>query len=160
MNGKSIPAIGVGTIMLRCGKGRRLSLKKALFVPDAALRLISVGKLADEGLVTIFEEEVCHIRNKSGKAIADGTRKGNGLHYFAGSDPRIVERAFISHTSPDLVTWHQHLGHINYTSIICMAKKSLATGMPVDLSTLPPICEHCVTAKQTKTPVPKTREGR
>ena len=40
-----------------------------------------------------------------------------------------------------------------------MAKKSLATGMLVDLSTLPPICEHCVAAKQTKTPVPKTREG-
>ena len=41
-----------------------------------------------------------------------------------------------------------------------MAKKSLAIGMPVDLSMLPPICEHCVTAKQTKTPVPKTRRGR
>src|SRR5467141_2959790 len=40
-----------------------------------------------------------------------------------------------------------------------MAKKSLAIGMPVDLSTLPPICEHCVTAEQTKTPVPKTRGG-
>ena len=31
--------------------------------------------------------------------------------------------------------------------------------MPVDLSTLPPICEHCVLGKQTKTPVPKLREG-
>ena len=40
-----------------------------------------------------------------------------------------------------------------------MAKKKFALGMPVDLSTLPPICEHCVTAKQTKTPVPKTRGG-
>ena len=41
-----------------------------------------------------------------------------------------------------------------------MAKKSLTIGMPVDLSTLPPICEHCVTAKQTKMLVPKTRRGR
>ena len=40
-----------------------------------------------------------------------------------------------------------------------MAKKSLTIGMPVDLSTLPLICEHCITAKQTKTPVPKTRRG-
>src|SRR6266481_8534975 len=40
-----------------------------------------------------------------------------------------------------------------------MAKKSFATGMPVDLSMLPPICEHCVAAKQTKTPVPKVRGG-
>src|SRR5882724_492414 len=41
-----------------------------------------------------------------------------------------------------------------------MAKKSFAIGMPVNLSTLPPICEHCVTAKQTKTPVLKTRGGK
>jgi len=32
--------------------------------------------------------------------------------------------------------------------------------MPVDLSMLPPICEHCIAAKQTKTPVPKTRGGK
>jgi Integrase core domain len=31
--------------------------------------------------------------------------------------------------------------------------------MPVDLSFLPPICEHCVLGKQTKTPVPKVRGG-
>ena len=40
-----------------------------------------------------------------------------------------------------------------------MVKKSLAIGMPVNLSMLPPICEHCITAKQTKTLVPKTRRG-
>src|SRR5882672_3466117 len=31
MNGSSIPAIGVGTIRLKCGKGRKLTLKNALF---------------------------------------------------------------------------------------------------------------------------------
>src|SRR5882724_1646735 len=38
-------------------------------------------------------------------------------------------------------------------------EKILAIGMPVNLSTLPPICENCITSKQTKTPVPKTRGG-
>ena len=37
MNGDLIPAVGMGTIKLRCGKGRKLTLKNALFVPDAAL---------------------------------------------------------------------------------------------------------------------------
>jgi len=41
-----------------------------------------------------------------------------------------------------------------------MAKNSFAIGMLVNLSTLPPICEHCIAAKQTKTPVPKTRGGK
>ena len=40
-----------------------------------------------------------------------------------------------------------------------MAKKSLTIGMPIDLSVLPLICEHCVATKQMKTPVPKTRRG-
>src|SRR5882724_6685088 len=41
-----------------------------------------------------------------------------------------------------------------------MAKNSFAIGMPVNLSMLLPICEHCITAKQTKTPVSKTRGGK
>lgn len=35
----------------------------------------------------------------------------------------------------------------------------MAEGMPIDLSSLPPSCEHCILAKQTKNPVPKVREG-
>ena len=97
MNGDSIPAIGTGTIRLRCGKGRRLTLKNTLFVPNTALRLISVSKLADDSLTTLFEGDACHICNKSGKTIADGIRKGNGLYYFAGHDPKIIEHALISH---------------------------------------------------------------
>jgi Integrase core domain len=41
-----------------------------------------------------------------------------------------------------------------------MADKHLAKGMPVDLSRLPQLCKHCVLGKQTKTPVPKKREGK
>ena len=73
MNGNLIPAVGMGTIRLRGRKGRKLTLKNALFVPDAALQLISVGKLADDDLVTLFDSDTCHIHNKSGKTIADGT---------------------------------------------------------------------------------------
>src|SRR6266481_2098 len=138
MDGKSIPAIGVGTILLHCGKGRWLALKNALFVLDAALHLISVGKLADDGLVTTFGDQVCHLHNKSGRTIADGARKGNGLYYISGGDPKIIEHRLIAHASPDLATWHRRLGHVNYASIIRMAKKSFATGMPVNLSMLPP----------------------
>jgi hypothetical protein len=40
-----------------------------------------------------------------------------------------------------------------------MAKQGMALGMPTDLSTFPKVCEHCVIGKQSKTAVPKTREG-
>ena len=60
---------------------------------------------------------------------------------------------------PDLETWHQCLGHVNYDSIIQMAEKRLAKGMPTSLAYLPQICVHCILAKQTRMPVPKLREG-
>jgi len=50
-------------------------------------------------------------------------------------------------------------GHTNYASIIQMAKDGVAIGMPTDLSTIPPICQHCIIGKQTKWAVPKTRQG-
>ena len=73
MNGDSIPAVSMGTIKLRCRKGRMLILKNVLLVPDATIRLISVGKLANDDLTTVFESNTCHICNKLGKTIADGT---------------------------------------------------------------------------------------
>ena len=43
VNGIASPAIGTGLVKLRCGKGRNLVLRDALYAPQAALRLISVG---------------------------------------------------------------------------------------------------------------------
>src|SRR5882724_12757233 len=51
MNGSSVAALGRGKIRLRCSKGRVLILKDALYVPAAALHLISIGRLCDDGLV-------------------------------------------------------------------------------------------------------------
>ncbi|KAF8527327.1 hypothetical protein JB92DRAFT_908433 [Gautieria morchelliformis] len=38
-----------------------------------------------------------------------------------------------------------------------MAKKGMVSGMPTDLSSVPPPCEHCILGKQAKQPVPKVR---
>jgi len=158
MNGSSVAALGRGKIRLRCSKGRVLILKDALYVPAAALHLISIGRLCDDGLVATFNSTSCNFKNKNGKMIAGGTRAGKDLYHFNG-DPLIVECVNIACTTPNLETWHHHLGHVNYQSVIDMAKKGLTRGMPTDLSTLPEICEHCIVGKQMKTPVPKIREG-
>ena len=156
INGSSISAVAVGTIKLRCGKGRRLHLRDALYIPDAQLRLISIGKLGDMGLLATFTAKKCSIIQGS-RTIAQGTRTGNGLYHL--SDKITVEHLLHVRAAPDLETWHRRLGHVNYSSIIHMAEKSLVTGMPTNLSNLPPICDHCILGKQTRTPVPKVREG-
>ena len=40
-----------------------------------------------------------------------------------------------------------------------MAKNGVSAGMPIDLSTLPPKCDHCAIGKQTHSPVLKVWEG-
>ena len=43
VNGVAIPTIGTGLVKVRCRKGRNIMLKDALFAPQAALHLISIG---------------------------------------------------------------------------------------------------------------------
>jgi len=40
-----------------------------------------------------------------------------------------------------------------------MARNNAVKGMPINLSTIPPRCEHCILGKQACTPVPKMQEG-
>jgi len=40
-----------------------------------------------------------------------------------------------------------------------MAWDGVAVGMPTNLSTTPPVCQHCILGKQTKRAVPKMRQG-
>jgi hypothetical protein len=73
MSSSCISVIGRGTVKLRCGKGRNLMLKDVLYVPQAALCLISVRYLANEDLKMMFNKTKFTIRNKSGKTITGGT---------------------------------------------------------------------------------------
>jgi len=61
--------------------------------------------------------------------------------------------------TPDVETWHRRLGHCSVWSIVDMARKDAVEGMTIDLSSAPPKCTHCMLGKQTRSPVPKIREG-
>ena len=52
INSSIIMAIGVGNIILHSPSGNKFTLHGVLYVPDAAIHLISVGKLADTGLTS------------------------------------------------------------------------------------------------------------
>jgi hypothetical protein len=84
--------------------------------------------------------------------------KSRSLYSLTGATPS-VDHAFLSQWVPNLESWHRHLGHTNYRSIVEMARDGVAEGMHIDLSTEPGKCDHCILGKQVRTPVPKTREG-
>jgi len=133
------------------------TLNYALHALQVALHLISVGKLGDEGCRVVFKVAHCQVL-RSNKVLTEGARKGKHLYYLQCDMP-YFEHAATTHAIPNLETWHRHLGHVNYTSIMKMAKEGAAIGMPTDLSTLPPICQYCILGKQTKKAVPKQDKG-
>ncbi|HEV7735828.1 MAG TPA: DDE-type integrase/transposase/recombinase [Chlamydiales bacterium] len=160
VNSACIMAIGKGTIKIQLGKGRKLKLINALHVPDTTLRLISIGKICDDGYRATFSKTRCQIYRSDGKVIADGTRKAKGLYTLTGSIVSMPgERACLARAIPNLKTWHLRLGHVNYDAIKMMAEKEMAKGMAIDLSFRPPECKYCNLGKQTKNAMPKKRGG-
>jgi hypothetical protein len=79
--------------------------------------------------------------------------------YTLNLNSSLAKHAFISTRTPDLETWHRRLGHLNVRSIVEMSDKQMVKGMHIDLSTEPAKCQHCILGKQTRSTVPKIREG-
>jgi hypothetical protein len=172
IGGSLISAVGIGSIHLKISNDSILTLHNVLFIPSASARLISVSRLLDENnWHAVLTRDMAYLRNSSGITVATGSLHNSKRIYklnLAGVPPaqaRIADAsgtddAFIASRIPSIETWHRRLGHANNHAIIQLATKGLATGMPVDLSTMPGACDACVKGKQTRTHVPSVREGK
>jgi Pol polyprotein, beta-barrel domain len=77
VGGQYLPASGVvGTIYLCCASGQTLTLTNVLYVPDASLCLISIGRLDDTGSDVCFRDGHCTITGRNGSVIAQGNKIG------------------------------------------------------------------------------------
>jgi hypothetical protein len=156
----SIQAIGVGTIRLIVAKGIHLTLDHVLFIPNATVRLLSVSAMcAAHRCIVSFDGTSCWVQARSGTRMLTGSLTSRKLYAISGGQLS-ADHAYIAHREPTLETWHKRLGHANYRSVYNLARSGFATGMPIDLSSLPPVCDSCILRKQTKTSIPKVREGK
>ncbi|OJT05515.1 Copia protein [Trametes pubescens] len=160
VNGSIIYATGMGKIRLSVGADKHLVLERALLVPDASVRLISVRALCDgpHGYKVAFDCDGVSILHRTGELFFSGIRVGNGLFSLSGPPPA-VDSAYVVSRVPTLETWHRRLGHANYRATYKVAVQARATGTPVNLSVLPPKCDSCILGKQTRSTVPDVREG-
>jgi transposase InsO family protein len=161
--GAAVYAIGIGDIELRVTGGHTLKLTDALYIPESSVRLVSILALNKSGnYTTHFDSNGCWVTNKANATLVRGAlSEAKRLYVLATNTPLIQrqpESALLSRV-PDIETWHRRLGHCNTRAIVEMATGGVSQGMPIDLSTLPPTCEHCAIGKQTRAPVPKVRQG-
>jgi hypothetical protein len=168
VGGSVIHAVGVGTVELHIASNNTLILRDVLFVPASTVRLISVMSLNESGPYgTYFDPTECYVTDKSKTIIARGVASKSRRLYLLTAPVVHVTRikpqstAFMSTARiPNVETWHRRLGHCSAQTVIDMARSHSVEGMPIDLSTAPPKCDICILGKQTRTPVPKVREGK
>lgn len=163
LGGARIYAVGIGTVELVVDNDKCLTLKDVLFVPTSTVRLISIIALSrEQRYFTIFGPDNCWLTDADGTIMAHGVVSSTRNLYTlttANYYSSPTQTSFVATRTPDIETWHRRLAHCSIQTIIDMARNGIAKGMPIDLSVIPPLCDHCIVGKQTRTSVPRVREG-
>ena len=133
-------------------------------MPGLCKNLLSVGKFADSGHVTLFGPRSCWIfaRNDPKRIIFTGSRShSNSLHRLNTSLDGNVDLTppislNVAAISPPGLTelWHKCLGHLNYQSLFKFSRQGIVTGLPV-LKKVFSTCEPCILGKQHIQAIPQ-----
>jgi hypothetical protein len=131
--------IGRGKVKLRLKYGRILTLSGVLHIPVLVKNLISVRKMDDAGVKTIFEKETCRMFRGAMvllKGVWFGTLyKIQGINIIDGCNSSIVPDIGVEkeRTPPvsgeKVILWHQILGHIREKSLRLLHGKGMVEGM-------------------------------
>ena len=72
------------------GRGDTKWLKDVLYVPGLKFELISISKLNQEGMRTVFENNKVYVINKNGQTVISGFLK-NGLYFVDNTSESIIK---------------------------------------------------------------------
>jgi hypothetical protein len=154
----SASAKGRGSVQVKCTVGKKcfnITLKDALYAPDAPFNLISIGRLEEAGSEAIFKNHKAYFVSASGVTFAEGNAIGRLYQMMV--TPIEQHTAYVASTKAHSWTaWHRILGHMNMASIKALKEKDMVTGMEVDLTSDPSLqCAACIQAKQHVESFPK-----
>jgi transposase InsO family protein len=141
----------------------------ALFVPQFRISLVSVSKLAKQGLRTTFDSAGCRVTNKAGEIVLDAKEK-DGIYVIGAGR----ENAFTTTTTlksgkikqrkrdkfvqtESLHLWHRRLAHLNPVALKQILDTSIRYSNDHDHAT----CDICLKSKHqqefNRTKVPRSK---
>jgi hypothetical protein len=141
---------------LRLIYGRIRTLPSVLHIPGLARNLISVSKMDDAGIKTIFEKETYRMV-RGAMVLLKGVRFGT-LYKLQGStigdgcnssivpDIGVEEERTPTVSGEKVMPWHQRLGHIGEKVLQLLHSKGMVEGMS-NCSLDFDFCEHCLYGK-------------
>eukprot|EP00253_Pinus_taeda_P035675 PITA_35675 len=146
--------IGHGKVKLKLQGGRVRTLPSVLHIPVLAKNLISVSKLDDAGVKTIFKKDTCKmvwgalvlvrgvrigtLYKLQGRIVIDGYN--SFVVFESGAENLVV-------SGEKTMLWHQRLIHIGEKGLRILHGKGMVEGMSnssLDFD----FCENCVYGKQ------------
>jgi Reverse transcriptase (RNA-dependent DNA polymerase)/gag-polypeptide of LTR copia-type/Integrase core domain/GAG-pre-integrase domain len=149
------------------------SFKNALFVPDMSFILLSLGAILNNGHKLTSEGTTLVISNAS-KELLFKTKKSANNMYELIVKPCIEKAGMLSSSCPPasayaftsivnagaslLQTWHNRLGHLNFTDIIKLRSHSNGIDKLPDISSQP-LCVDCARGKQHRLPFSNRRNN-
>ena len=158
-DGRTFDARGTGDVCIELPNGNqhtRFVLKDAIYAPQMAFTLISIGCLTKGGYSITFAGNTCKIINPQSRVVGIVPYSA-GLYRLVAAlagEP-MTEHASVATTRMTLYEAHRKLGHVSYTSVRNMVRTGMVTGIELDLSSKEEFCEACAKAKSDTQPYPK-----
>jgi hypothetical protein len=134
-DGSIVHAVGVGTIVEEVkvmGVRHKINIKEVLHIPKLKRNLLSIAKLALNGLKVEFDDNACIVRAANRKVIARLPREGS-LYQMPFS---MYDMANVAHQMPQsapLELRHRRLGHLNVKNLKVLER--MVNGMQIKNST-------------------------
>jgi hypothetical protein len=127
-------------------------LKELRHVPYLRKNLISIGKLASEGCVSIFIDKTWKVI-KGSLVIAKGDKVGT-LYLCTGNTESSIS---LTYTGVDTTLWYHRLGHMSEKGMQILHKRNFLPDLKqIDLD----FREHCVYGKQKRVKFIRVRKAK
>jgi hypothetical protein len=148
---------------LRIIDGRIRTLLSVMHIPGLARNLVSIIKMDDAGVKTIFEKETCRMV-RGVMVLLKGVQFGT-LYKLEGStisdgcnisivlDIGVEEERTPTVSEEKVMLWHQRLGHIKERVVRLLHDKGMVEGMS-NYSLDFDVCKHCPYGKQNRVRFP------
>jgi hypothetical protein len=134
--------VGMGKVKKKKRDGNQWFLKEVRNFPDLRKNIISTGKLASEGCISIFIDKVWKV-TKGSLVIEKGEKVGRLYLCIGNTDSSIS----LDSTGVDTTLWHHRIGHMSEKGMHILHKRNLLSDLKqIDLD----FCEHCVYGKQKR----------
>jgi len=142
----------IETIALINGRNEKRTMQNVLFAPTMGINLFSVGAATRKGAeIHFIDSRAFIVRDEILEMTA--RRVGDTLYVLEMTITREDEALASRSLQNPIQEWHRRLAHLNYHTIIKMAKSGAVEGLTLPPGTQPPSdrCHECAVGKMKRT---------